>query len=419
MSNWPERMRDLWSRLEAIPYGQSTVAVIGVFFLCALSFWVTRRVLLRVVASVAKRTTTNWDDILVGRGVFRQLAWIAPGLVVYYFAFLFEGDTEMLVQRLVLVYTIVILVAAFSRFLTAVNEIYNQTSPKARELPIKGYLQVLQLIVVLIGIIVIFSTLLDQSPWGILSGLGAATALLILVFRDTILSFVASIQLATNDMVRIGDWISMPQYGADGDVIDVALHTVKVQNFDKTISTIPTHKLMEDSFRNWRGMKESGGRRIARSVNLDMTSVRFLEPSDVEQLSKVALLRDYLPSKLEELRQWNEAQQVDPSSPVNGRRLTNLGTFRAYMIAYLRSHPRLNANMTMLVRHLPPSSEGLPLQVYAFSREQVWADYESIQADLFDHLLAALPVFGLRVFQRPTGLDLQAAKAELAASLRA
>jgi miniconductance mechanosensitive channel len=404
-------MSDLWDRLGEIPYGQTTAGLVGVLLLCVLSFWITRRVLLKLVASVAERTTTDWDDILVGRGVFRQLAWIAPGLVVYYFAFLFEGESEMLVQRLVLVYTVIILIATFSRFLNAVNDIYNRTSEKARELPIKGYLQVVQIVVVLIGIIVIFSTLLDQSPWGILSGLGAATALLILVFRDTILSFVASIQLATNDMVRIGDWISMPQYGADGDVIDVALHTVKVQNFDKTISTIPTHKLMDDSFRNWRGMAESGGRRIARAVNVDMTSVRFLEDEDIEQLSKVALLRDYLPAKLEEVKAWNEAHEVDPSSPVNGRRLTNLGTFRAYMIAYLRSHSMLNRDMTLLVRHLPPSSEGLPMQIYAFSKDQVWANYESIQADIFDHLLAVLPVFGLRVFQRPTGHDVQALKA--------
>ena len=413
MSFLPERMSDLWSRLGEVPYGQAAAGFAGVLLLCVVSLWITRRVLLRAVASVAKRTSTDWDDILIGRGVFSQLAWIAPGLVVYYFAFLFEGDSEMLVQRLVLVYTVIILIAAFSRFLNAVNDIYVRTSKKARELPIKGYLQVVQLVVVLIGIIVIFSTLLDQSPWGILSGLGAATALLILVFRDTILSFVASIQLATNDMVRIGDWISMPQYGADGDVIDVALHTVKVQNFDKTISTIPTHKLMDDSFRNWRGMEESGGRRIARAVNVDMTSVRFLEDEDIEQLSKVALLRDYLPGKLEEVKSWNRDHDVDPSSPVNGRRLTNLGTFRAYMIAYLRSHSMLNQDMTLLVRHLPPSSEGLPLQIYAFSKDQVWANYESIQADLFDHLLAVLPVFGLRVFQRPTGHDMQALKAAL------
>jgi len=399
--------RELWARLEEIPLFPETLSFLGVLVLCGISLWLTRRILLRVVAHIAKRTSTEWDDILVARGVFGQLSWIAPGLVVYYFAYVFEGETEMLVQRLVSIYTIVVLIAAFSRFLSAANDIYQRTSPKARELPIKGYLQVVQLLVVLVGVIVIFSTLLDQSPWGILSGLGAATALLILVFRDTILSFVASIQLATNDMVRIGDWISMPQYGADGSVIDVALHTVKVQNWDKTISTVPTHKLMDDSFRNWRGMTESGGRRIARAVNLDMTSVRFLEPSDIESLSKVALLRHYLPKKKQEIEAWNRENQVDPSSPINGRRLTNLGTFRAYMLAYLKSHPKVHRDMTLLVRHLPPSGEGIPLQIYVFSNDQTWANFESIQADIFDHILAALPVFGLRVFQQPTGHDMR------------
>lgn len=393
--------------LESIPYLPQAAAAFGIFILCLISYGLARRLMLRAVGYLVKRSATQWDDILLEKGVFKRLAWIAPALVLFYFAYSFDTETQAILQRFVVIYIIIVVIAVLVTLLGAVNDIYNTTS-RAKDLPIKGYIQVVQIVVVLIGAIVLFSTILDQSPLGILSGLGAATAIIILVFRDTILSFVASIQLATNDMVRIGDWISMPQYGADGDVIDIALHTVKVQNWDKTISTIPTHKLMEESFKNWRGMSESGGRRIARAISLDMTSVHFLTEEDKARLQKVVLLRDYLQKRQEEIDTWNETHGVDPSSPIDGRRMTNLGTFRAYLSEYLRAHPEIRKDMTFLVRQLPPTSDGIPLQIYVFAKEQRWAFYEGIQADIFDHLLAALPVFGLRVFQRPTGFDMSA-----------
>jgi miniconductance mechanosensitive channel len=231
---------------------------------------------------------------------------------------------------------------------------------------------------------------------------------ILLIFRDTILSFVASIQIAMNDMVRIGDWIEMPKFGADGDVVDIALHTVKVQNWDKTITTIPTHALIADSFKNWRGMSEAGGRRIKRAINVDMSSVRFLEPAEIERLGRWELLADYIAGKTESIRAYNDGRSLPPDVLPHVRRLTNLGTFRAYVVEYLRAHPDTHKGLTLMVRQLDPTAHGLPLQVYVFTSDTAWIAYEGIQSDIFEHLLAVLPEFGLRVFQQPTGADVQA-----------
>jgi miniconductance mechanosensitive channel len=232
-------------------------------------------------------------------------------------------------------------------------------------------------------------------------------AVLILVFKDTILGFVASIQLSANNMVNVGDWISMPKYNADGDVIDIGLNTVKVQNWDKTIATIPTYALVSESFNNWKGMEESGGRRIKRSINIDMKSVGFLDQDQIEKFRKYYLLADYITAKEKEIAEYNSSLEVDDSVVTNGRRMTNLGTFRAYLENYLHNHPKVNQDMTLLVRHLQPTDKGMPLEIYLFSKDQVWANYEAIQADIFDHILAIMPQFGLRVFQSPTGDDFQ------------
>jgi miniconductance mechanosensitive channel len=230
-------------------------------------------------------------------------------------------------------------------------------------------------------------------------------AVLILVFKDTILGFVASIQLSANKMVNIGDWISMPDYNADGDVIDISLNTVKVQNWDKTIATIPTYALVSDSFNNWKGMEESGGRRIKRSLNIDMKSVGFLDSEQVEKFRKYHLLKDYITTKEKEITDYNKANKLDEDTVTNGRKMTNLGTFRVYLENYLHKHPKINQDMTFLVRHLQPSEMGIPMEIYVFSNDQAWANYEAIQADIFDHVLAVLPEFGLKVFQNPTGDD--------------
>jgi miniconductance mechanosensitive channel len=249
--------------------------------------------------------------------------------------------------------------------------------------------------------------MLDQSPWLLISGLGAVTAVLLLIFKDTILSFLASLHIVMYDLVRVGDWIEMPKYDADGDVIDIALHTVKVQNWDKTITTIPTYKLIEDSFKNWRGMQESGGRRIKRHLLIDQKSVKFCDEEMVERFKKIQLLSPYLNQKKEEIEVFNKEHNIDTSVLINGRRMTNLGTFRAYVTAYLKGNELISKDMTFLVRQLQPTPEGLPLEIYVFSRDTAWANYEAIQADIFDHLLAAISFFDLRVFQRPSGYDLE------------
>lgn len=389
--------------LDQIPYGRRIAALVGLVVIATIAYVIAKRIVLRIVQAIIKRTKWEWDDVIEERGVFNALAWIAPALIAYYAAYTFGEEAEGIVQRLLLAYILAVLILVFGRVLDAGNLIYNRTD-RAKELPIKGYIQVIKLIAVLIGVIVIFATLLNQSPWGLLSGLGAMTAILLLVFRDTILSFVASIQIATNDMIRIGDWVSMPQFGTDGDVVDIALHVVKIQNWDKTITSVPTKAFIESSFKNWRGMTESGGRRIKRAIALDASSIRFLTDEELANLSKIEVLKPYLDEKKAALAEANAGKKLE-DSPVNGRRLTNVGTFRAYVTAYLKTNPKLHDDMTFLVRQLEPGPKGVPIELYVFSNDIAWANYEAIQADIFDHLMAAVPEFGLRMFQEPTGYD--------------
>ena len=302
-------------------------------------------------------------------------------------------------------FIVLTIAVALNGFLALLNDLY-QRRPDAAHRPIKGYVQLGKLLVYAAAAILIIAALMDQSPLLLLSGLGAMAAVLMLVFKDTILSLVASVQIGSNDMMRVGDWIEMPQFNANGDVIDIALHTVKVQNFDKTITTIPTHRLISESFRNWRGMAESGGRRIMRSLMIDQGSVRFLDEDDMDSMGRFSVLRPYLQSKQREIEQWNAEHGAHGT--INGRRLTNIGTFRAYVLVYLQSRRDIAQDKTLLVRQLAPSENGLPLEIYAFANSTIWAEYEGAQADIFDHLLAILPEFGLRLFQRPAGADLAA-----------
>jgi miniconductance mechanosensitive channel len=272
---------------------------------------------------------------------------------------------------------------------------------------VKGYVQVVQIVVYLLAAILMVAALIDRSPLILLSGLGAMAAVLILIFQDTLLSLVASVQISSSDIVRVGDWVEMPQLNADGDVIDIALHTVKIQNFDKTITTVPTKRFISDPFKNWRGMRESGGRRIMRHMLLDQHSLHFLSAEEVESLRRFRLLGEYLAQKEVEIREWNKALEAQGNDPVNSRRITNIGTFRAYVERYLRTHKGVHQDMPLVVRQLTPTSDGLPLEIYCFTNTVVWADYEGIQADIFDHLLAILPEFGLRVFQHPSGADMR------------
>ncbi|MEQ8331134.1 MAG: mechanosensitive ion channel family protein [Longimicrobiales bacterium] len=417
-----------------------TARAAGVLILLVLAWIanaVTKGFFLGLVGRVASRTRSTWDDRLVARKVFHRLANVAPALVAYYGITwaLGVGPEELaaaageapdtattagwlilaarIVRRVALAWTVLALAMAFGALLGAVDDIYRERFDEARERPIKGYLQVLAIFVYVAAGIVVVAILADRSPVVFLSGLGALTAVLLLVFRDTILSLVASVQIMSNDMIRIGDWVEMPQNNADGDVIDIALHTVKIQNWDKTISTVPTHKFISESFKNWRGMSESGGRRIKRSLHLDMNTVRFLDDGEVERLGRYEFLQEYMSGKralLDEVNQRDLGEDVIPER----RALTNVGTFRAYVFEYLKRHPRVHQGMTVLVRQLAPTPQGLPIELYCFSADTAWAAYEGLQADIFDHLIALLPEFGLRVYQQPAGTDFRTFLSETA-----
>jgi miniconductance mechanosensitive channel len=309
-----------------------------------------------------------------------------------------------IIRDALLIYMIIILMLVLDSLLNTVEDVY-QNFRASKEIPIKGFIQVLKLALYFVTAIFVISILLNKTPVYLFSGIGALAAVMMLVFKDSILGFVAGIQLAANKMVSVGDWIEMPNYGADGDVLEVALTTVKVQNWDKTITTIPTYALISESFKNWRGMSESGGRRIKRSVNIDMSSIRFCDVEMLERFGKIQYISEYIETKKIELKEFNQATKVDNASLVNGRRMTNIGTFRAYVKAYLQNHPMINKDMTFLIRQLPPTEHGLPIEIYVFSKDQVWANYEAIQADIFDHILAVVPEFDLHVYQNPTGAD--------------
>ena len=367
-----------------------------------ITYLVTRYVILRTISNLFKKTSTELDDILIDKGLFNRLSYVVPLLIIYNLTDLLPE--YVIIGRLVLASISVLILASLNSFINSINEIYSKSKCSNR-LNIKSYLQILKLIINLFGIIIVISILSGRSPLYLLSGIGALTAVLMLVFKDTILSFVSSIQISSNDLFKVGDWVEAPHFGADGDVIDIALHTVKIQNWDKTISVIPTHKLIDSSFKNWRGMSESGGRRIKRSINIDMNSVRFCTDSMVDRYRKFDLIKDYIKEKLSDIEGHNTEKNVTDEALVNGRALTNIGTFRAYISAYLSSHPKVHKDMTFLIRQLAPTENGVPIQVYIFINDTNWISYESIQSDIFDHFLAVAQEFDLKVFQNPTGND--------------
>lgn len=380
--------------------------IVVTVILAWLADFLLKKIIIGLIGQLARRTKTTWDDVFVRRRVFNRLAHLAPAIIVYYalqFIFEMEGVVTFL-ENLTQTYMVLVVLLVIDAVLNALLEIY-QTLPVSKGRNIKGIVQVFKIIFYFIGILVIITIFTEKDMGGLLTGLGAMAAVLMLVFRDTILGLVASVQLSANKMVSIGDWIAMPKYGADGDVIDINLTSVKVQNWDKTIASIPTYALVTDSFNNWKGMEDSGGRRIKRSLNIDMSSVSFLSREQIDKFRSYNLLKDYIETKEKEIEEYNKAQKVDDTVVTNGRRMTNLGTFRAYLENYLHKHPMIHQEMTFLVRHLQPTEKGLPVEIYVFSKDQAWARYEGIQADIFDHILAILPEFGLRVFQNPTGSD--------------
>lgn len=396
--------------LERHPRSYTLLSLAALGLLAWLANWLTRHILLRGLRRLVSFTTLARDPDLSPLKVIDRLAHIVPALVLNLGIKLVPDLPDPLVtvvENVCGAFIVLTLALALAAALNLGNALY-QRRPDAHQRPIKGYIQVAKIIVYGVAAILVIASLIDRSPLILLSGLGAMAAVLMLIFQDTLLSLVASVQLSSNDMVRVGDWIEMPSQNADGDVIDIALHTVKVQNFDKTITTIPTKKLISDSFRNWRGMQESGGRRIKRSLYLDQQSIRFLTDAERHRLDRFALLDGYLPAKEAELEAWNASLPGGERDVVNRRRVTNIGTFRAYVERYLRRHPGIHQGMTLMVRQLAPTSDGLPLELYCFTNTTAWLAYEGIQSDIFDHLLAILPEFGLRVFQHPSGADMRA-----------
>lgn len=430
MRNIYKSLLELFRASESMEYFSKplsfVITLIIILVIAWLSFYITRKVALGIASRLAARTKSQWDDITIKHKVLKWLSHLIPAFIFYYtynFAspqllkpldelsdatlqqlsvdyYLYIGP--FLLKAIKLYFTIIV-VTILNTLLNAGNEIYN-TSSLAFHRSIKGYIQLIKLLILFLGGIMVVSILINQDPSRLIAGLGAMAAILLLVFKDTILGFVASIQLSANDMVKIGDWIAMPGHKADGTVLDITLNTVKVQNWDMTITTIPTYALVAESFNNWKGMEESDGRRIKRSINIDMKSIKFCTNEMLHRFEKFSLVKDYVVGKEEELKNYNREKQLLEEDTISRRHQTNIGIFRKYLETYLRSHPMINLKMTFLVRHLQPTEKGLPIEIYVFSKDQRY-HYEAIQADIFDHLLAVLPEFELRVFQNPTGED--------------
>ncbi|ENR6204145.1 mechanosensitive ion channel [Serratia marcescens] len=401
-----------WLEQFGLEFGgvMSLLMVLGLIVLISVVIHlVLHRVVLAALQRRGQQSQRVWQQAITQYKLFQRVALLLQGVIISIQATLWlqsGSQTQAVIvtaaQVWILAFTLLSLFSLLDTLLALLRQ-----SPISNQLPLRGIFQGLKLVAaILIGIMIV-SLLMGKSPLLLLSGLGAMTAVLMLVFKDPILGLVAGIQLSANDMLKIGDWLEMPKYGADGAVTDIGLTTVKVRNWDNTVTTIPTYALISDSFKNWRSMSESGGRRIKRSLNIDTGSVHFLSEEEQRRLQRNPLLHSYLNVKTQELSQHNQEIAVDLASPLNGRRLTNLGTLRAYLEAYLRAHPRIHQNMTLMVRQLAPTPEGLPLEIYAFTNTTVWAEYESIQADIFDHILAVIDEFGLRVHQTPTGNDMR------------
>ncbi|HKJ79158.1 MAG TPA: mechanosensitive ion channel domain-containing protein [Prolixibacteraceae bacterium] len=409
MSSVYNYLYNYFHELSNLHWFAKTIAtvIIGIAVLTVawIGHFLTRKILIKIVNQIASRTKTTWDDILVRNRFFMALAHLVPAFIIYYVA----QDEDFFLSAFLLVavriYFIVIVISVINALLNSGLDIYN-TTPYAHSRPIKGYIQLVKILAYSMSAILIVSILIKQDPTALLAGLGAIAAVLILIFKDTILGFVASIQLSANNMVKIGDWIQMPGHGADGSVIDITLNTVKVQNWDKTISTIPTYSLVAESFTNWKGMEEAGGRRIKRSIHIDMSSIKFCSIEMLQRFEKFELIKKYVQEKEQEIREYNKKHKVADEDLISGRRQTNVGVFRKYLEMYLRQHPKVHQNMTFLIRHLQPTEKGLPIEIYVFSKDIVWANYEAIQSDIFDHVLAVIPEFELKVYQAPSGSDL-------------
>ncbi len=412
------RIIALWlSRLGVSPDTASQITGISdflmVLLLCVILYYISKFVIIRILKKIALRTESNWDDALLEHRVFQRMAFLVPGILIYQAIPVTLDEFPGVIAatlKLTNIYIIVIFLLIINSFLNAVYAMY-QKSEFALYHPIKGYIQIGKIVVFIVVFLLILSLLFNQSPIYMLTGLGAFSAVLLLIFKDHILGFVGGIQLSANDMVRQGDWISMPKYGADGTVLEISLTTVKVQNFDNTISTLPTYSLVSESFQNYRGMKDSGVRRMKRSISIDMSSVKFCSQEMLDKFRRITILQEYIDRTEAELENYNKENAIDNSVFVNGRRQTNIGVFRAYLEEYLAHHQMVDNSSDLLVRQLQPNSSGIPIEIYAFTLETAFIRYEKVQSDIFDHILAIIPQFDLRVFQSPTGEDLRRSNA--------
>ena len=396
----------LW--LQDYPVLYDNLKFIGVFGLAVVSYFVVKYIIYKIIKKITAKTKTEIDDLVFNAKLTRRIAIIAPVFVLNRFSHLlpqFENEIEILSAILI----VLMIMLTIGSFLTSYNEVYERLG-KSAERPIKGYLQVAKIFTYFFGVIFIIGIITGQNVWNLFAGLAAASALVLLIFRDTILSFVASVQINSYDLIRKGDWIEMKKYGADGDVIDISLNVIKVQNWDKTIVVIPTYKLLEESFINWRGMQMTGSRRIKRSILIDVNSVKFCDEDMLNRFKKYQMISEYLKTKTEEIKQYNLEKGVDDSQLINGRRLTNIGTFRIYLENYLKQRQDVNTGLTFMVRHLDPGPTGIPIEVYVFAATTEWVKYEGIQADIFDHIFAVVPLFDLKVFQTPSGTDFRSLK---------
>ena len=382
----------------------NSLSILGILVVSSLvAFWITEKIIIKLLTKMLQKTSTQMDDILIKHNVFNRLTYVVPALIFYNFAYAAPQFTIM-IQRTSLTLMAIAGLMVINSFLNALNDIYKKTKYHER-LDINSYLQITKLIINILGSVVIVGIIINKDTTLLLSGLGAMTAVVMLIFKDTILSLVASVQISSNDLFKVGDWVEAPKFGADGDVVDIGLHSVKIQNWDKTISVIPTHKLIDSTFKNWRGMSESGGRRIKRSLFIDINSISLCSPETLEKYKKFELISEYIDRKQKEVSEHNQTNNIDTSELINGRSLTNIGTFRAYIEAYLKNNSLIHKEMTFMVRQLAPTERGLPMQIYVFSNDIDWVRYEGIQSSIFDHLFAVVPEFGLRIFQNPTGKD--------------
>ena len=383
------------------------ILLIFVILVSAIAKFITARLILKNLSSYVKKTKIKWDDIMLKRKVFSRLSHIVAPLVFYFFIPSFSIEFQIFIEKVVFTYITIIILFVIDALLNCVNDLYNSYA-KSKSKPIKGFIQVSQIVLYLFGIIILISYLFDKSPVIILSGVGALAAVFLIVFKDSLLGLVSGIQIATNDMVRIGDWIEMPKYDANGAVVDISLNIIKVENFDKTVTTIPSYAFISDSFKNWRNMQECGGRRIKRSIYVDSSSVQLCDSQMIEKFKKIRYISEYIKRKETEIDEYNKNPDIDPTHSINVRRLTNIGTFREYIQQYINNSPHIHKEMVRMVRQLEPGINGVPLEIYAFTNDTNWINYEGIQGDIFDHILSVASEFNIRIFQNPSGYDMKA-----------